>query len=386
MKQEQELRNNLKQIRTRLGMSQQDLAKLAGVTRQTISGVESGQYAPSVAITLRLAKALGCQVEDLFWLEQDLATVEAVPAQTFPVGQRSRVSLARIGDRWVAYPLTGDRVFQTEMIPADGETAGTKQGDRIPVTLFEDPAKLRQTVVLAGWESALSLWARAAERWHPELRVRRILMNSTDALQSLIHGEAHIAGMRLYDPQTDEHNLPFIRRTLRGQSAVVIALGFFEEGLLTQPGNPKRLNTVTDLARPGVKIVNREPGSGSRLLLEHKLQEANVLFESVNGFGEIVLNYQEVAKAILAGEADAGISTAAIAEIFGLGFIPLHRSRYDLVILKPYLEEAPVQQLLSTLGHRKVLLQLQTLGGYDTRQTGEVVETIEESLVVPQSE
>ncbi|MFM7424138.1 MAG: substrate-binding domain-containing protein [Elainella sp.] len=392
---EQELRNNLKQIRSRLGMSQQDLARLAGVTRQTISGVEAGQYAPSVAITLRLAKALGCQVENLFWLDQELVTVEAIPAQGFPEGQRSRVSLARIGDRWVAYPLTGDQVFQTEMIPADGEAngpgshrqardqAGDQSGDqsvqagnRIPVTLFEDLARLRQTVVIAGWEPALSLWARAAERWHPELRVRQVLMNSRDALQSLLQGEAHMAGMRLYDPQTNEHNLPFVQSALRGQTAVVIGLGYFEEGLLTQPGNPKQLTTVASLSQPGVKIVNREVGSGSRLLLEQKLQEAGIPVAAVDGFDQIVLNYQEVARAVLSGAADAGISTAAIAEVFGLGFIPLHRSRYDLVILQSYLEEAPVQQLLSTLGHRKVLLQLQTLGGYDTRHTGEVIATL----------
>lgn len=383
VKQDRELCNNLKQIRLRLGMSQQALAKLAGVTRQTISGVESGQYAPSIAITLRLAKALGCQVEDLFWLEQDLPTVEAVPAQSFPIGQKSRVSLARIGQRWVAYPLVGDRVFQTEMIPADGEAERTRSKSRradrqkIEVTLFEDLAKLHQTVVVAGWEPALSLWARAAERWHPELRVRQVFVNSMDALQSLIQGEAHIAGMRLYDPETNEHNVPFVQKSLKGQTAVVIALGFFEEGLIIQPGNPKRLHAIADLAQPGVKIANRETGAGSRMLLEQKLQEANIPFASVDGFDRVVGNYQEVAKAILSGEVDAGVSTAAIADIFGLGFIPLHRSRYDLVVLKSYLEEAPVQQLLSTLGHRKVLLQLQTLGGYDTSQTGEVIATIE---------
>lgn len=364
-------------------MSQQALANLAGVTRQTISGVESGQYAPSVAITLRLAKALGCQVEDLFWLEQDLATVEAVPVQKFPPGQRTHVSLARIGERWVAYPLVGDRVFQTEMIPVDGEAEHTPSKGRRPsqekiqVTLFEDLAKLHQTVVVAGWEPALSLWARAAERWHPELRVRQFFVNSLEALQTLIQGQAHIAGMRLYDPEAKEHNLPFVQKALRGQVAVVMTLGFFEEGLLIQPGNPKRLNAIADLAQPGIKIVNREPGSGSRMLLEQKLQEAKIPETAIDGFDRVALNYQEVAKAIHAGEADAGISTAALAAIFGLGFIPLHRSRYDLVVLKPYLEEAPVQQLLSTLGHRKVLLQLQTLGGYDTSQTGEVVATLE---------
>ena len=121
MKQDSQLRNNLKSIRTRLGMSQQDLAKLAGVTRQTISGVESGQYAPSVTITLHLAKALGCQVEDLFWFEPDLPEVEATLAKSVPCDQQMRVSLARVGGEWIAYPLVGQDAFRLEMIPADGE-------------------------------------------------------------------------------------------------------------------------------------------------------------------------------------------------------------------------------------------------------------------------
>ena len=84
-------------------MSQQDLANLAGVTRQTISGVESGQYAPSTTIALRLAKALGCQVEDLFWLEQDLPEITAVPAYNVPLGEGLRLILAQVGNQWIAH-------------------------------------------------------------------------------------------------------------------------------------------------------------------------------------------------------------------------------------------------------------------------------------------
>ncbi|PLZ58624.1 XRE family transcriptional regulator, partial [Fischerella thermalis WC344] len=156
MKQEV-LRNNLKQIRTRLGMNQQDLANLAGVTRQTISGVESGQYAPSTTISLRLAKALGCHVEDLFWLEEDLPEIAAVPAQNLPVGQDLRVILARIGGKWVAHPLIGKDAFRTEMIPADGAANHLSLMDTVLVKLLDDPKKLYNTAVLAGCSPALSL-------------------------------------------------------------------------------------------------------------------------------------------------------------------------------------------------------------------------------------
>lgn len=371
-----DLRNNLKSIRTRLGMSQQDLANIAGVTRQTISGVESGQYAPSVAITLRLAKALGCQVEDLFWLEKDLPLIEAVPGQSFPCGQHLRVSLARVGGQWIAYPLIGKDAFRQEMIPADGEGIRSPGTDQVQVRLLDDMDKLHNTVVIAGCTPVLSLWARATERWHPQLRVHCNFVNSMAALHSLCRGEAHIAGMHLYDSETKEHNTPFVRDALAGKAAVLITLGVWEEGLLVQSDNPMGLKTVADLVQAGATIVNREQGSGSRMLLERTLQQEEISFQAVKGFDHIVESHRDVAQAIVTGIADAGISTASVAATFGLGFIPLHQSRYDLVILKEYLEEAPVQQLLSTLGHRLVHSQLEVLGGYDTSKTGEVVATI----------
>jgi molybdate-binding protein/DNA-binding XRE family transcriptional regulator len=371
------LRNNLKQIRTRLGMSQQDLANLANVTRQTISGVESGQYAPSTTIALRLAKALGCHIEDLFWLEEDLPEIAAIPAQNLPIGQGLRVILARISGQWVAHPLIGKDAFRTEMIPSDGEGNRLLGVDTVLVKLLEEPQKLLHTVVLAGCSPALSLWARAAERWHPELRVHLTFANSMAALERLCRGEVHIAGMHLYCSQAQEHNTPFVHRVLKDKTAVLINLGIWEEGLLVQQGNPKKLQTVADLAQPGVTIVNRDQGSGSRELLERKLQEEKVTFAAVKGFDHIVSGHQDVALAVATGKADAGVSSASLATAFGLEFIPLHQSRYDLVILKQSLEEAPVQQLLGTLGHRQVISQLQALGGYDTSLTGEVVATVE---------
>ncbi|MDF5737856.1 MULTISPECIES: substrate-binding domain-containing protein [unclassified Nostoc] len=377
MKQDSDLRNNLKSIRTRLGMSQQDLANIASVTRQTISGVESGQYAPSVAITLRLAKALGCQVEHLFWLERDLPEIEAFLAKPVPNGQQLRVSMARVGGQWIAYPLIGKDAFRQDMIPADGEAISQTGTNKVQVRLLDDNLDtLHNTVVIAGCAPVISLWARATERWHPQLRVQYNFANSMAALHSLCRGEAHIAGMHLYDPETGEYNTPFVRDALAGREAVLITLGVWEEGLLLKSGNPMGIRTVTDLVASGRTIVNREIGSGSRMLLEQTLQKEQIPFDAVQGFDNILKSHQDVAQAVVGGVADAGISTASIATAFGLGFIPLHQSRYDLVILKEYLEEAPVQQLLSTLGHRMVHSQFEILGGYDISKIGEVVATV----------
>ncbi|ERT08043.1 helix-turn-helix family protein [Lyngbya aestuarii BL J] len=377
MKQDNELQNRLKQIRTRLGLSQQDLAKVVGVSRQTISGVESGQYAPSATIALRLAKALGCQMEDLFWLEEDCLRVEATSAQTIPVEQDVRFTLARVGGKLMAYPLLGEDAFRTEMIPADGEGWGQTKNNAVQVKLWAQTETINQTVAVAGCTPVLSLWARVAEYWYPSLRVYWSFANSMDALERLCRGEVHIAGMHLYSPETDSYNVSFVQEAVMNKRAVLINLGVWEEGLLVQLNNPKKLRTVADLANSNITIINREMGSGSRQLLEYLLQKAEIPFNAVQGFNSVVNSHVAVARAVASGNVDAGVSTQAVAQAFGLTFIPLHKSRYDLVVLKDYLAETPVQQLLNTLGHPRLHSQLTALGGYDTSQTGEVVATIE---------
>lgn len=376
MKQGTNLCNNLKSIRTRLGMSQQDLANIAGVTRQTISGVESAQYTPSVAISLRLAKALGCKVEDLFWMEEDLATVEATFAASAFTEGKLRVSLTKVGGQWIAHPLIGKNAFRTEMIPADGEAVANISTNKVLVRVLDDTEKLQNSVSIAGCTPVISLWAKASERWHPQLRVHYTFANSMDALRSLSKGEVHIAGMHLYDPQTQEYNIPFVREVLSDREAVLITIGVWQEGLLVPLGNPLGIRTIKDVVKAKATIVNREIGAGSRMVLERQMELEHVSPSSVKGFDRIVHNHQDVANSVISGTADAGISTASIANMFGLGFAPLHSSRYDLVIIKEYLEEVPVQQLLSTLGHRLVKSQLEILGGYDTSSLGEVVATV----------
>nr|WP_298908587.1 substrate-binding domain-containing protein [uncultured Nostoc sp.] len=459
MKQDMNICNNLKALRNHLSISQQELANIAGVTRQTIGAVETGQCAPSVTISLRLAKALGCQVEDLFWLtEEDLPKIEAILADSTSNPRQSQVILARIGDRWIAYPLLGRDAFHIEMIPSDGETVAVSHPlvgvppvvgsgvsasgsdvetspvrvdgfssikqttisvsssdsaaltypseeasyaqdlverserrnelypkseaqsqtstNKVLVRLLDNMDKVHKTVVIAGCTPVLSVLARATERWHPQLRVHYRFAHSKPALGSLCRSEVHIAGMHLYDPQTKEHNIPFVREALAGRSAVLITLGVWQEGLLVPPGNPRGVKTVSDLIEFGATIVTHEVGSGNRMLLERKLLEERVPFEAIKRFDQIAHNHQDVALSVASGIADAGISTASIAATFGLGFIPLHSARYDLVILKEYLQESPVQQFLNILGNRLVRSQLEILGGYDISKTGEVVANI----------
>jgi molybdate-binding protein/DNA-binding XRE family transcriptional regulator len=380
LKQETGIHNSLKATRQRLGISQQQLAQASRVSRQTIGGIEAGLYAPSAAVALRLAKALGCRVEELFWLEEDLPTVEAVAAGAAPSAGATpsadtpmRVALAQVGERWVAHPLRAEQAFRTEMIPADG--IGVRQANRqtMTVRLLDDPQSLSRTVVVAGCAPALSLWARSAERWHPGLRVLWTHANSMAALQSLARGEVHAAGLHLCDPATGECNRPYVRQVLGGRPVTLVNLGVWEEGLVIAPASSGRIRKATDLAREDVVLVNREEGAGARLLLESFLQQGGVAPEAVRGFAHEVYSHQDVARAVLSGQANVGVSTAAVASVYGLAFLPIRQVRYDLAILTESMALEPVRQLLSTLHHRWVRSQLQVLGGYDTARTGDIV-------------
>lgn len=370
------LQNRLRSVRARLGLSQQELAQAACVTRQTIGGIEGGQYAPSATVALRLARALGCRVEDLFWLEEETTTLEAEAVEDFEPGEARRLVMGRVGGRWLAHPLAGEAAFRTEMVPADGVGARGAGDVHVRVDLLEDASALERTVLLAGCTPALSLWARAAERWHPGLRVHWTFANSQEALRRLARGEVHAAGLHLWDAEQEEFNTPFVRKALGGAQSLLVNLGVWEEGLALPHGNPCALRRVEDLARPDVEIVNREEGAGARLLLEQTLAEAGVPVQAVRGYPRTVPGHVEVAREVASGRADAGVTTSAVAAAFGLAFLPLRAVRYDLALRRESLEEEPVRQLLASLDHRWMRSQLQVLVGYDTSRTGEVVAEI----------
>jgi putative molybdopterin biosynthesis protein len=366
------MQNQLKTIRARLGLSQQDLATAAGIARQTIGGIEAELYAPSAIVALRLARALGCRVEEIFWLEEESAILEAYPVADMQTDLPLRLALAQIAGKWVAHSLHGASAFRSEMVPADG--VGTRQvgKETVAVTLLDDPEALARTVVLAGCTPMLSLWARSAERWFPGLRVHWSHANSTEALRSLARGEVHAAGIHLCDPATGEYNAPFVRQIVPERTVILVNLGVWSEGFVVAPGNPKGVRRVEDLTRKGVVLINREEGAGSRLLLDTLLDAEGVSAAAITGYERMVGGHQEVALTVATGQADTGVGTEAVARTYGLDFVPLRQVRYDLALLEEYMHQEPVRQLLSTLQHRWVRSQLSILGGYDTTTTGEM--------------
>lgn len=175
------------------------------------------------------------------------------------------------------------------------------------------------------------------------------------------------------DDATGESNLPAVRKLFPRGGAVVVNFAVWEEGLVIARRNPKGIRGVEDLARSDVRFVNREPGAGSRTLLDSSLRRLGMPRRQVRGYGTIARGHLPAAWQVRLRNADCCIATTAAARAAGLDFIPLVSERYDLVIRKPHLTLPGVQALLNTLSRTALRHDLECLGGYDIREAGKQV-------------
>lgn len=366
--------NGLRAARRAAGLSQGALAAQADTTRQTIGALEAGLYAPTLGVALRLARALGREIEGLFWLEGERPAVQAevLSSGPPPAGLPLRVQVARVGGRTLARPL--DAFGVADGLIAAG-TVGAQVAGRAIVTLLTDPATLDRTAVVLGCDPALTTLGAHLGRRHarPGLRLAVGQATSLAALAALARGEAHAAGMHLLDEATGEYNLPFVRRAFAGRHVRVVTAAHWQQGLIIARDNPRGIAGAADLARPDLTIVNREPGAGSRAALDHALRVADTMPEAVRGYARTVGSHRAVAEVVAAGLADAGPGILAAARALGLGFIPLAEERYDLVFADETRDCAPVIALLDTLNSRAFRDEIDALPGYDTSRTGTVV-------------
>jgi molybdate-binding protein len=242
------------------------------------------------------------------------------------------------------------------------------------VQLLQEERVLRRQVVVAGCDPAIQLVAERLRQHREPASILGWPMGSTAAVQALKRGEVHVAGLHVMDPRSGEANLPFVRRHLGDQAVALVTFASWEAGLLVKARNPKTIRGPGDLARKDVRLVNREEGSGARLLLDQRLKAEGIDAARVHGYGDVVASHLDVGRRVAEGAADAGVGVEAIARLLGLHFIPLQTERYDLVIPSAFLTGHPgVARLLESLVSREVRAEIEALGGYSTRETGKVV-------------
>ena len=368
------VRNRLGEIRVRRGLAASDLARRINVTRQTIYAIEAGTYVPNTEVALNLARELEVTVDELFSLQEGAAaaadSINAEVLGSAPSVKGQPVRICQIGSHWISVPVSAAPYYLPE---ADGivqRPAG--RGGQAKLTVFGGDAAAGKRLILAGCDPASSFLSHMAEK-AAGVEIVSAAASSKRALTWLMEGKVHIAGSHLEDPGTGEFNLPFLRSRFPDEDLAVITFARWEEGLVVGKGNPKGIRGIEDLARRNVKMANREPGSGSRGLLDRLLKDAGIESSRVRGYDQVARGHLAAAWCVVAGEADVCLATGSAARTFGLAFVPLNSERYDLVMRRDSLQMPAVRAFLDVLQLATLRRKLEVLAGYDTTETGTLV-------------
>ncbi len=244
----------------------------------------------------------------------------------------------------------------------------------IPSPARSAPVPVAGGLVAVGSDDpVLDLLMRSVRRQHPELPLSSRAAGSLAGLIALREGRAHIAGIHLLDVDSGEYNLPFVKHVLPEEPMLLVHLARREQGLMVAAGNPRGIHHVRDLARRDVRLINRQRGAGTRLLLHHRLQQARIEPRAVVGYEREAPTHNAVAAAIAAGTADVGPGIRAVAAAWGLEFIPLGQERYDLAIPRPVFDSLQLRPLLAVMHDADFRHAAAAFSGYDVSHMAEIV-------------
>ncbi|MDF2926081.1 MAG: superfamily protein [Paenibacillaceae bacterium] len=228
-------------------------------------------------------------------------------------------------------------------------------------------------LVITGQDTSLDILAKYIEKQNKQVRPLRSFVGSLDSLISMYHGESDVVSTHMFDGDTGEYNVPYIRKLLVGFSYIVVNLASRNAGIYVAKGNPHGISSWEDLTRPEVRIVNRERGSGARILLDEQLRLRGISRAALNGYLTEESSHLGVAGKVASAQADAGVGIEKAAAMVGVDFVPLIQERYDLVMLKKPANTEWMDTVVRILQSESFANELRSIGGYDLSQTGKVI-------------
>jgi putative molybdopterin biosynthesis protein len=289
-----------------------------------------------------------------------------------------RVRLGKVGGQLVATPLPRGAGVLTSLVRADGllvvpaALEGHHAGEEVTVRLLRGVGEIERTMVVTGsHDLVLDLAASWLRERDPRVTLASSNVGSLGGLTALRDGLCHLAGSHLLDPETGEYTLPYLERLLPGRDVAVVRLVHRDQGLIVAPGNPTSTTGIEDVARRGLRYVNRQRGAGTRMLLDHELARAGIEPEAIDGYQREEHTHLAVAAAVAAGRADCGLGVLAAARAFGLDFVPVAKEPYDLVLLNDSIDDELLSPLWALLESDEFRRAVTDLGGYDTAEMGQ---------------
>jgi len=310
-------------------------------------------------------------------------TVKVQPSRDIPsklgIEEFLRVNIGKVGPKFVATPLPRAAGSITTLTRAEGIiripalSEGISQNGEIEAELLVEEEDLLNTVVIIGSHDInIDILADEIRRQGHNIRISSGNVGSLGGLIALKKGTCHMAGSHLLDTETGQYNISYIKRYLKGVRISVFHLVLRDQGLIVAKGNPKGIKGIEDMAGGDIVFVNRQAGSGTRVLFDYKLGQLGIEPKAIKGYDHDEFTHMTVAVDVLSGAADCGMGIFAAARALDLDFVPMVREQYDLVIPSAMVEQPNIKLVLDTIRSRHFRERVTALGGYDPSKSGEL--------------
>lgn len=291
-----------------------------------------------------------------------------------------RVRMGEVGGKLTASPLSRGAGVVSSFMKADGilevpqGTEGYEAGEEVQVRLLSTPEKLQNTLVVIGsHDPLLDEVADMMHRADPTVFMSSSHVGSMGGIMAIRRGEAHAGGCHLLDTETGVYNLSFLKKYFPNGGIRLVRCVGRQQGLMLAKGNPLDIKEFTDIAKNGVRYVNRQKGSGTRVLMDYLCEQYAVNVSDIYGYEREELTHTSVAAQIANGSADAGMGIYSAAQLYDLDFLPICIEEYDLIIPDHAWETPVVQQLIATLKSPAFREKMLAMGGYTVDHPGEII-------------
>lgn len=314
--------------------------------------------------------------------DEDFLEAEVATRMFSSVGDDEfvRVMLAKVKDRYVCVPLKRGAATMSSLTKMDGTIVVPKgqevidEGKKVQVLLTASRKRIDNTVLFVGSNDPLidRLSDLLIERG---LNLSVVNVGSLGGVRAIAKSYAHLAGVHLFDSESETYNLPFLRKMMK--HFVLVKFVKRLQGLVVQKGNPKSIKSLHDLARKDVKFVNRQKASGTRILLDYYLSKLGIDPRQINGYDKEELTHAAVALKIKRNLADVGLAVSYVAQLMDLDFVPLCWEEYDLLVLPEFLKDERFGIILDVMASSDFKNVVSESSGYDISDLGRVVEEVE---------
>ncbi len=358
---------------------------IGSVNNKPVFGMPGYQVSSIVAFE-QFVKPLICRMLEQPDNERKKVEVELTRkiASKLGVEEFLRVKLGVVGDRIVATPLPRGAGCITTLTRADGiiripnHIEGLNTYENVDAELLRPLSFIKNTIVAVGsHDNSLDTLADQIRSKHSSITLSSSNVGSMGGLMAIKKGVCHLAGSHLLDTENGSYNISYIKKYLPNISIKLVNFVFRDQGLIVPPGNPKKIKGIEDLGRDDIVFINRQAGSGTRILLDYRLQQLGIEPRAIRGYENEEYTHMSVAVAVLSGAADVGLGIYAAAKALNLNFIPVVTEQYDLVIPKEHFESKNIRILLETINTAKFKKRVEALGGYNTERTGEIIATLD---------